>query len=154
MSIHQNKNFTLQDYFNIKTFDDRRMSFTFDIYICQARRNLHIDGKYQNMYSYSLVIDSPDTFNEFEGLFYISFDVDGAYVSDAKYIFCDCDVMNLSGVHANYKDLKNIINITRKKVWLYHYTDLSKYDGKHGEMPDAKADGFAGFVKEGQIFDF
>jgi hypothetical protein len=31
-------------------------------------------------------------------------------------------------------------------MWLYHYQD--------GPLPDAKADGFAGFVNQGQTFEF
>jgi hypothetical protein len=41
----------------------------------------------------------------------------------------------------------------KARTWLYHYTDLDDYDGKYGDMPDAVADGFAGFVKEGQTFE-
>lgn len=73
---------------------------------------------------------------------------------DYDYIFSDCDVMNLNGVHPNYNDLKELDKEVKKRMWLYHYTDLSKYDGKYGEMPDAVADGFAGFVKQGQVFEF
>jgi len=31
-------------------------------------------------------------------------------------------------------------------MWLYHYQD--------GELPAAVADGFAGFVAKGQVFEF
>jgi hypothetical protein len=31
-------------------------------------------------------------------------------------------------------------------MWLYHYNP--------GHLPDARADGFRGFVKKGQVFDF
>jgi len=31
-------------------------------------------------------------------------------------------------------------------MWLYHYND--------GELPYAITDGFLGFVKQGQVFDF
>jgi len=63
------------------------------------------------------------------------------------YLFCDCDVMNLSGVHPNYNDLKKYDADTKSRMWLYHYHDLGD------DMPDAVADGFAGFVKEGQVFE-
>lgn len=154
MSIHKNKNLILQDYFNIKTFDDRAMSFNFDDCMFRSYKSLHINGKYQNMYSYSLLVDNQDTSDKNEGLFYISFDTEEINMIDARHIFYDCDVMNLSGVHVNYNHLKNIQDETRKKMWLYHYSDLSKYNGKYGEMPNAEEDGFAGFIKEGQIFDF
>ena len=55
--------------------------------------------------------------------------------------------MNLGGVHPDYDDLKRLDKNVKKRMWLYHYSDLGK------NMPDAVADGFAGFVKEGQSFE-
>lgn len=34
----------------------------------------------------------------------------------------------------------------KAKMWLYHYSD--------GDLPDAKQDGFLGFVAKGQVFTF
>jgi hypothetical protein len=34
----------------------------------------------------------------------------------------------------------------KRKMWLYHY--------QPGPLPDAEKDGFRGFVKRGQTFDF
>lgn len=111
------------------------------------------------MYSYGLLAWSAD-----REYFYISTDTSysNPYKAGVNYntlelednlLFQDCDVMNLStGVHPNYDELKKLNPKTKKKMWLYHYTDLSKYD-EFGDMPDAVADGFAGFVKEGQIFE-
>jgi len=154
MSNHKGKYLSIDDYFEIKTFTDSgKISFCFGNCIFQARKNLHVKGKYQNMYSYSLLVDDKNSINTDEALFYISFDTEAAHIINAKYIFYDCDVMNLSGVHVNYSDLKKFGKRTRKKMWLYHYTDLSLYKGEYGEMPDEKEDGFAGFVQEGQIFE-
>lgn len=50
-----------------------------------------------------------------------------------------------SGVHAHYSDLKTLPEEIKAKMWLYHYAD--------GELPNAEADGFAGFVHQGQIFE-
>jgi ribonuclease BN (tRNA processing enzyme) len=70
-----------------------------------------------------------------------------SYAYEYDLIFCDCDVMNLGGVHANYDDLKKMTQDIKYNMWLYHYHDLGD------KMPDAVADGFAGFVKEGQVFE-
>jgi ribonuclease BN (tRNA processing enzyme) len=65
----------------------------------------------------------------------------------ADLIFQDCETGELkSGVHAHYTKLKTLSEEFKKKMWLYHYRD--------GELPDAKADGFLGFVKMGQGFDY
>jgi hypothetical protein len=99
------------------------------------------------------MMDDNSTLNTGQAIFYISFDTEEVKIIDAKHIFYDCDVMNLSGVHPNYEHLNRLNKGMKSRTWLYHYTDLDDYDGKYGEMPDAVADGFAGFAKEGQIFE-
>lgn len=138
---------TLDDYFDVEAIKNEHFSFgnrpfglTFQIV-----RQCHIETYQGNMYSYGLRMSesSRDGWQAF-----ISSDskkIEIPWTDD--YIFCDCDVMNLSGVHPNYNDLKQFSDETKKNVWLYHYTDLGD------KMPDAVADGFAGFVKEGQIFE-
>jgi hypothetical protein len=65
----------------------------------------------------------------------------------ADIIFQDCETSKFkSGVHAHYTELITLPIETRNKIWLYHYQD--------GIKSDAKADGFRGFVKQGQVFDF
>lgn len=65
----------------------------------------------------------------------------------ADVIFHDCETTPFeSGVHANYQKLKTLPAEDRAKMWLYHHNP--------GPLPDAKADGFRGFVKKGQVFDF
>jgi hypothetical protein len=49
-------------------------------------------------------------------------------------------------VHAHYEELKELPAEIKQKMWLYHYSD--------GVLPDAQADGFAGFVKPRQEFIF
>jgi len=69
------------------------------------------------------------------------------FYNRADVIFHDCETaQNESGVHAPYKKLRTLPEHQKNKMWLYHYQD--------GELPDARADGFLGFVKRGQIFDF
>lgn len=65
----------------------------------------------------------------------------------ADLIFQDCETGKFeSGVHAHYDKLKTLPEEFKKKMWLYHYQD--------GELPDAKADGFLGFITMGHVFDY
>ena len=64
----------------------------------------------------------------------------------ADVIFHDCETSQYeSHVHAHYRKLMLLPAETRAKMWLYHYQD--------GPLPDAKKDGFRGFVKRGSSFD-
>lgn len=62
-------------------------------------------------------------------------------------VFHDCETFQFkSGVHAHYTDLITLPIETKNKLWLYHYQD--------GVLPDAIKDGFRGFVRKGQVFDY
>lgn len=70
-----------------------------------------------------------------------------SYYQICDMIFHDCETAPFkSGVHAHYKELATLPKETRAKMWLYHYQD--------GERPDAKADGFRGFIEKGQMFSW
>lgn len=61
-------------------------------------------------------------------------------------IFQDCELAEYpNSVHAQYYELVKLPEDIKKKMWLYH---------NDGERPDAVADGFAGFVNKGDVFDF
>lgn len=61
-------------------------------------------------------------------------------------IFQDCETSNYkTGVHAHFSELSTLPVEIKRKMWLYHY--------QSGRLPDAEAEGFAGFVKKGQQFD-
>jgi len=69
------------------------------------------------------------------------------------YVFNDCETLKYLGspdsqVHCLYDELKRIDKDVKKNMWLVHY------QGSEDKLPDAKADGFAGFVKKGQEFEF
>lgn len=68
------------------------------------------------------------------------------YYQNADLIFHDCQTTPISpGVHAQYQELATLLPEIRKKIWLYHFDVANKFD--------AIADGFAGFVAKGQVFD-
>ena len=70
-----------------------------------------------------------------------------AVYSEADLIFQDCETsVYRSQQHANYSDLCTLDLTIKKKMWLYGYNE--------GSLPDAVKDGFKGFVKIGQSFEF
>lgn len=62
-------------------------------------------------------------------------------------IFHDCETQDpASGVHAHYSELAKLPAHIKQKMWLYHYNP--------GQLPNAQQEGFLGFVKKGQCFEF
>ena len=71
----------------------------------------------------------------------------GDYYKRADIIFQDCEISSSpTCVHARYEQLLTLPKKIRNKMWLYGY--------QPGHLPDAINDGFRGFVKRGQAFDF
>lgn len=71
----------------------------------------------------------------------------GRFYDMADIIFQDCETAQYkSGVHAHYSELVTMPPQVKAKMWLYHY--------QPGARPDGVADGFAGFVQKGQVFEF
>lgn len=69
------------------------------------------------------------------------------FYDKADIIFHDCEISGrVSGQHAQYTDLKTLDKKIKQKIWLYDYSDQ--------ELPNAKKDGFQGFVVQGQRFSF
>jgi len=70
------------------------------------------------------------------------------FIRSADVVFHDCETSpHPSGVHAHYNDLRRLPDDIKCKMWLYHYNSVNG-------LPDAKADGFLGFVAKGQTFEF
>lgn len=69
------------------------------------------------------------------------------FYRQADIIFQDCETSEKkTGVHAHYSELKKLSPYIKQKMWLYHYNP--------GKKPDAKLEGFLGFVQRGQTFYF
>lgn len=69
------------------------------------------------------------------------------YFQEAELIFHDCETTpTKSGVHAHFSELITLDETIKKKMWLYHYNS--------SDLPDAKKEGFCGFAKRGQQFNF
>ena len=73
-------------------------------------------------------------------------DILGSYYKAATLVFHDCETLKTpSGVHAHISELNTLDPVIKAKMWLYHYND--------GELPDATAQGFLGFVHCGQVIE-
>ena len=69
-----------------------------------------------------------------------------------NYVFNDCETLKYldlpnSKVHCLYDELKRLDTDVKRNMWLVHY------QGYKEQLPNAKDDGFAGFVTKGQIFE-
>jgi ribonuclease BN (tRNA processing enzyme) len=110
----------------------------------------HIMCEEKNHYSYGLLIDETDSGG---ARIFISADTEFhpelllKLALGVDMVFHDCETSPMrTGVHAHYEDLRTLPPGVREKMWLYHYQPSSRYD--------PVADGFRGFVKKGQEFDF
>ncbi len=139
----------LSTYFNVHSVPDNG-SFTWENTVFQLFQTDHICSNFQLMASFGLmtemdgvkVLITTDTKipPEEEHILF-------SHYKDADVIFHDCETSPFkSTVHSHYTELVDFPPELKKKIWLYHY--------QPGELPDAIKDGFKGFVKKGQSFDF
>lgn len=146
MSSLETEQATLSSFFDVKPIQNN--SFTWKNYTFNLIKTNHVVSNGQIMPSYGLFIHinlqtifistdtrfSPDSFQDM--------------YNKADLIFHDCETSaKISGQHARYQDLKTLAPKIKKKIWLYDYND-------DDDLPDAKKDGFQGFVILGQSFNF
>lgn len=136
----------IKTYFNIKRIDENNYflweNINFNIVKC-----VHVDngqfivnsyGLFFNLYGIKVFFTSDQKF---------CFNAIAGFYEQADIIFQDCETSYFqTQVHAHYKELLNLPQKIKNKMWLYHY--------QPGALPDAKKDGFCGFVKRGQTFEF
>lgn len=145
---------TLSDYFHISVLREINGFDYGDLMFFPIRQN-HVVTEYGDIPSYGVKVYSR---RKRKWLIFITSDVQEVRIPiegeafntktiDFDYIFSDCDVLNIGGAHPKYTILRDYPEDIKKKMWLYHYTNL------RDQMPDAVKDGFAGFVKQGQIFE-
>lgn len=137
---------------NLDTFFDVRSvgrggSFVWQGIEFELVRVLHVNSGFFLMPSYGLrfaiagtkVFLTTDTQYQFERY--------EEYYRDADLIFQDGETSSRpTGIHAHYNHLRHLPADIKRKMWLYHY--------QPGPLPDAAVDGFLGFVRRGQVFDF
>ena len=68
------------------------------------------------------------------------------YYEKADLILHECETSPFkSGVHCHYTELQTLPAKIKEKIWLYHYNK--------GPLPDAKKDGFKGYILKQKIFE-
>lgn len=151
MASHQGVMLTLDHFFSAVHRIHQNGSFRWGQTDCQLIQTVHYMDAYEIVPSYGLLIRSPS--NAKSGEIFITTDTQFApnqimdFYKRAAVIFQDCETAPYkSGVHAHYTELVTLPAELRAKMWLYHYQD--------GKLPDARKDGFAGFVEQGQTFEF
>jgi len=137
---------TLETYFNVHPIKDNA-SFTWHNVELHTLQTMHILAGYTIMPSYGLIFTANDL------KIFITTDTQFSphqmedFYALSDVIFHDCETAgNKSRVHAHYDELLTLPLNIKKKMWLYHYNP--------GDLPDPVKDGFRGFVKKGQVFDF
>lgn len=137
---------TLNTYFKTHPIKEKG-HFTWEDIKFKLVPTIHFYSNDQLMPSYGLsfsynntkVLFTSDTQNTPEHLM--------PYYEWADIIFHDCETnAGKSSVHPHYSDLVLLPASIKNKMWLYHYNP--------GPLPDAKKDGFMGFVMKGQHFLF
>ncbi|MEM9538712.1 MAG: MBL fold metallo-hydrolase [Cyanobacteria bacterium P01_E01_bin.42] len=110
-------------------------------------RVLHIDNGYALMPSYGLFFTLGDKKVFLTTDTQIALDTTQEYYENADIIFHDCETSRFpTSVHAHYQELAKLPERWKNKMWLYGY--------QPGVLPDARGEGFLGFVQRGQIFEF
>lgn len=135
---------SLSAYFRVHPIKDSN-SFTWEGVDFQLVRSRHIDSQYAHMPSYGLffTVNHHQVFITTDAQFQPEYLL--PYYQQAQIIFQDCETKpNPSGVHAHYQQLLALDPTIKAKMWLYHYDALPA---------TAQADGFAGAVIPGQVFD-
>lgn len=140
------KNPKLSTYFKLKSVK-KNSSFIWEDTRFYIVPTIHVNAKYNQMPSYGLFFkaDGKNVFITTDSQ--LCPEQIGDFLIKADLIFHDCETMKVkTGVHAHYDELKKLPEEIKSKMWLYHYNP--------GKLPNAKKDGFKGFVKKGQLFNF
>jgi ribonuclease BN (tRNA processing enzyme) len=135
----------LEDFFDVRVVQANRV-FQWEGVQLEAVPTLHVSSPEASVHSHALAIER-EGFRSF-----ITTDTQfdpgnlQAQYERADLIFHDCEIGPVhTTIHAHYDDLRRLPTAVRTKMWLYDY--------QPGALPDARADGFKGFVCAGQSFD-
>lgn len=136
----------LETFFNVCKVD-RNGHFTWEGIQFDLVKVIHIDNGYYVMPTYGLFFEVEGTKVFLTTDTQLHFDEMREYYDRADLIFHDCETSQFpTTVHAHYHELLKLPASIKNKMWLYGY--------QPGPLPDAETDGFLGFVKRGQTFEF
>ena len=144
----QGKVMGLRDYFEVTYLEDNGQ-FVWENINFSIVQSVHIMNGYSIVPSFGLMINEQGTPDKI----YITSDAQfnpnqiKDFYKQADVIIQDCETAPyLSGVHANYVELKTLDEATKKKMFLIHYQD--NVDDAFKEK--ALVDGFKGFCIQGK----
>jgi ribonuclease BN (tRNA processing enzyme) len=148
----QGKVVTITEYFDCHPVENSSF-FVWEGISFIPVQTVHVMAGYHIKYSYGLIIQEIGVSSEKPKVFFTS-DTQFApnqimdFYRSCDVIFQDCETSPFkSGVHANFADLTTLSDDIRSKMWLYHYQPGTFH-------PAAVDNGFCGFVKSGQCFEF
>lgn len=137
---------------NLNTFFDINRikpngQFTWENIQFNLVKVIHVDSGCSIMPTYGLFFEIAKTKVFLTADTKFCLDITEEYYQRADILFQDCEITQFSTpVHAHYQQLLTLPKQIRNKMWLYGY--------QPGPLPDAEKDGFRGFVKRGQTFEF
>lgn len=137
---------TLETYFNVEVIP-KNAGFTWEGVHFQLVQTVHFMNGFTLSPSFGLIfeINGKKAFLTADTQFLPN--IMTTFYEQADLIFHDCQTTEFkAGVHAHYCDLCTLPAEIKKKMWLYHYNP--------GKTQKPKQDGFLGFVKKGQSFEF
>lgn len=136
----------IEDYFTLKPIPAQG-NFSWEAVKFELVPALHVDNGFFRMPTYGLFFALGSTRIFLTSDTQLNFVECQDYYEQADIIFHDCETGGFSTpVHAHYDELLTLPPAIRKKIWLYGY--------QPGTLPHAVEDGFLGFVKRGQMFEF
>ena len=136
----------LSSYFKLHSLKPNS-NFTWEGITFHLIKLNHVDTGFTLMPVYGLFFEINGCRIFFSGDTKLSFDALHECFENADIIFNDCELASRpTPVHAHYRELVELPIAIKKKIWLYGY--------QPGELPPATKDGFLGFVKRGQEFQF
>lgn len=135
----------LDTFFQLKKIG-RERKFIWEGVEFHLAKTIHINNGYFTMPSYGLFFELGENKIFITTDTRIALETLGDFYERADFIFHDCETSRFpSSVHAHYNDLLKLPEKLRNKMWLYGY--------QSGKLPDAKENGFCGFIKRGQVFE-
>lgn len=136
----------LQTFFDVFEISHQGYFMWSDIWF-QLVQVIHIDTGYFVMPSYGLFFEIQGTKIFLTTDTQLHLPTLEKFYAQADLIFQDCETSHIpTSVHAHYRHLVQLPQKYKQKMWLYGY--------QPGQIPDATADGFLGFVEPGQVFEF
>lgn len=139
-------NADIKEYFNITPVSNNG-SFIWEGIEFHLVQTIHYFSGYALMPSYGLLftVNNKKIFITTDTQFIPNYM--NLIYQQSDIIFQDCETAQIkSGVHAHFTELCTLDKDIKSKMWLYHYDSKFKHD--------ARGNGFCGFVKRGQTFNF